>query len=133
MNRTPPPGRYPDPSDPSKNVYWDGRSWAGQSAPAVSSQNGKGRQTAVNFGAFVLIAIGLMMSTQSVSLLTGSGPIWTAVAVIAGGTALAFFLGASVIIRVLAVLALVLGVANAISIENQMSTKRDELTRVFDQ
>ena len=66
-------------------------------------------------------------------LLTGSGPIWTAVAVIAGGTALAFFLGASVIIRVLAVLALVLGVANAISIENQMSTKRDELTRVFDQ
>ena len=81
----------------------------------------------------MLIAIGLMMSTQSVSLLTGSGPIWTAVAVIAGGTALAFFLGASVIIRVLAVLALVLGVANAISIENQMSTKRDELTRVFDQ
>lgn len=73
------------------------------------------------------------MSMQSVSLLTGSGPIWTGVAVIAGGTALAFFLGASVIIRVLAVLALVLGVANAVSIENQMTTKRDELTRIFDQ
>lgn len=133
MNPAPPPGWYPDPTDPSRNIYWNGQSWSGPPTPTASPQTGKGRKTAVSFGAFVLIAIGLIMSMQSVSLLTGSGPIWTGVAVIAGGTALAFFLGASVIIRVLAVLALVLGVANAVSIENQMTTKRDELTRIFDQ
>jgi hypothetical protein len=133
MNQAPPPGWYPDPTDPSKNIYWDGQSWSGPPAPTVTSQTGKSRKTAVNFGAFVLVAIGLIMSMQSVSLLTGSGPIWTGVAVIAGGTALAFFLGASATIRVLAVLALVLGVGTAISIENQMTTKRDELTRIFDQ
>lgn len=133
MNQSPPPGWYPDPSDPSKRMYWDGRSWAVPSATEVSAPSNKGRTTAVNFGAIVLVVIGLVMSMQSVSLLTGSGPIWTGVAVIAGGTALAFFLGASIIVRILAVLALLLGVANAVSIENQMSTKRDELTRIFDQ
>ncbi|WP_307109663.1 MULTISPECIES: hypothetical protein [unclassified Rhodococcus (in: high G+C Gram-positive bacteria)] len=81
----------------------------------------------------MLVAIGLLMSMQSVSLLTGSGPIWTGVAVIAVGTALAFFLGASTIVRLLAVLALVLGVVNAVTIENEMSERRGELSRVFDQ
>ncbi|MDQ1199928.1 uncharacterized membrane protein YgaE (UPF0421/DUF939 family) [Rhodococcus sp. SORGH_AS303] len=114
-------------------MYWDGRSWVGPAGPAAAGPTGKGRRAAANFGAFVLVAIGLLMSMQSVSLLTGSGPIWTGVAVIAVGTALAFFLGASTIVRLLAVLALVLGVVNAVTIENEMSERRGELSRVFDQ
>ena len=62
----------------------------------------------------MLVVIGLVMSMQSVSLITGSGPVWTGVAVVAAGTAVAFFL---------------LSLANALYIENELSDKRDELLK----
>ena len=73
------------------------------------------------------------MSMQSVSLMTGTGPVWTGVAVVGGATALGFFLRAAPIARGLAVLLLLLiSLANAFYVENQMSKKRDEITHTFD-
>ena len=72
------------------------------------------------------------MSMQSVSLLTGSGQVWTGVAVVAAGTAVAFFLRAATWVRVVAALVLALSLANAFYIEHELSNKRDELTHVFD-
>jgi hypothetical protein len=69
---------------------------------------------------------------QSVSLLTGSGPVWTGVAVVAGGTAVAFFLRAAGWVRVIAAVLLALSLANAFYIEKQLSDKRNELTHMFD-
>jgi hypothetical protein len=80
----------------------------------------------------VLVVIGLVMSMQSVSLITGSGPVWTGVAVVAAGTADAFFLRAATWVRVVAALLLALSLANALYIENELSDKRDELTHMFD-
>ena len=76
--------------------------------------------------------IGLVMSMQSVSLITGSGPVWTGVAVVAAGTAVAFFLRAATWVRVVAALLLALSLANALYIDNELSDKRDELTHMFD-
>jgi hypothetical protein len=116
----PAPGWYPDPSDPRKRIYWDGTAWSG---PAEADKSNDGKKPAVAIGVFVLVVIGLVMSMQSVSLITGSGPVWTGVAVVAAGTAVAFFLRAAKGVRVVAALLLVLSLANALYIENQLSKK----------
>lgn len=72
------------------------------------------------------------MSMQSVSVMTGSGPVWTGVAVVAAGTAVAFFLRAAKAVGVIAAVVLVLSVANALYIEHELSQKRDEITHMFD-
>ncbi|MCX5044665.1 DUF2510 domain-containing protein [Aldersonia sp. NBC_00410] len=131
------PGWYPDPSDPARNIYWDGNAWSRPvsrpaSAPVEADKSNISKQTAVAVGVFVLVGIGLVMSVQSVSLLTGSGPVWTGVAVVAGGTAVAFFLRAAVAVRVVAAVLLVVAVLNGAYIEKQLSDKRSELTHVFD-
>lgn len=96
------------------------------------AEAGSNKKVAVAIGVGVLIAIGLVMSMQSVSLLTGSGPIWTGVAVVAAGTALAFFMGAATWVRVLAALVLALALLNGFYMEKQISDKREELTKIFD-
>lgn len=73
-----------------------------------------------------------MMSMQSVSLLTGTGPIWTGVGFVGAGTAVAFFLGAPKWVRVLAAVLLALSLFNGFYMEKQISDKRDELSRIFD-
>jgi hypothetical protein len=123
-------GWYPDPLNPGKQIYWDGKAWG--EPVGVSNDSDKGKKTAIAVGVCVLVVIGLVMSMQSVSLLTGSGPVWTGVGVVAAGTAVAFFLGAANWVRVVAALLLAVSVANAFYIESQLSDKRDELTHVFD-
>jgi Protein of unknown function (DUF2510) len=124
----PAPGWYPDPSDSAKRIYWDGTAWSG---PVSTETSGPSRQTAIAVGVCVLAGIGLAMSSQSVSLLTGSGPIWTGVGVVGAGVAVGFFLGAAKWVRVVAAIVLTLTLVNAVYIENQMSDKRDELSRIF--
>ena len=135
------PGWYPDPKDPLKKrqIYWDGTKWATPPAPAANSgaasptgQPDKSKQTAVAVGVCVLVAIGLFMTMQSVSLLTGTGSLWTGVAVIGAGTAAAFFLGATKWVRVVAAVCLAIGLFNVFAMEKQLSEKRNELSRVFD-
>lgn len=124
----PAPGWYPDPSDPKRQIYWNGTAW---SAPAEADNSNSGKKAAVAVGVCVLVVIGLVMSMQPVSLLTGSGPVWTGVAVVGAGTALAFFLRAATWVRVVAALLLAISVANGFYIENQLSQKRDEITHMF--
>jgi hypothetical protein len=125
---SPAPGWYPDPSDPTRSIYWDGTAWSGPVDPENSNNR---KKSAVAIGVCVLVVIGLVMSMQPVSLITGSGPVWTGVAVVAAGTAVAFFLRAARWVRVVAALILALSLANALYIENQLSHKRDEITHMF--
>ncbi len=115
--------------NPGKQIYWDGARWG--EPVGVSDNSGRSKQTAIAIGVCVLALVGLVMSMQSVSLLTGSGPIWTVVAVVAGATAVAFFMGAATWVRVVACVILAVSLVNGFYIESQMSEKRDELTRVF--
>ena len=79
----------------------------------------------------VLVAIGLVMSMQSVSLLTGTGPVWTGVGVVAAGTAVAFFMRATKWVRVVAALCLAFSLFNAFYMEKQLSDKRNEISQIF--
>ncbi len=103
-----------------------------QTAPSEADKSNSGKQAAVAIGVCVIVVIGLVMSMQSVTLLTGSGQVWTGVAVVAAGTALAFFMRAATWVRVVAALLLAVSLANGLYIENQLSDKRHELTRMFD-
>ncbi|MCB0935745.1 MAG: DUF2510 domain-containing protein [Mycobacterium sp.] len=144
-----PAGWYPDPAVPGTYRYWNGSAWIAPAevgrpagymdtppptyAPPASSGSDSGRKTAVAIGVGLLVVIGLVMSMQSVSLITGSGQIWTGVAIVAVGTALAFFMRAATWVRVIACLLLALALLNAIYIENELSKRRSELTQIFNQ
>lgn len=127
----PPPGWYADPDDKYGERWWDGTAWT-KKAIASTDASGISRQAAVAIGVCLLVGIGLVMSMQPVSLMSGSGSVWTGVAVVTVGAAGAFVLRAAVWVRVVAVIVLVLALINAVSIEVEMSHKRDELTHIFD-
>ncbi|MFN8089647.1 MAG: DUF2510 domain-containing protein [Mycobacterium sp.] len=125
-----PPGWYPDPSGGVQR-YWYGANRTAAAATPDPGGSNKAKQAAVAAGVCILVAIGFVMSMQSVSLMTGSGIVWTGVAIVGGGMAASFFLGAQIWVRVLAGILLVIALINALSIEHQMSKKREELTRIF--
>lgn len=121
------PGWYPDPSDPSKNIYWNGTTWSG--SPTTNADADKSiinKQAGISIGVCVLAAVGLVMSMQSVSLMSGSSPVWTGVAITAVGVALAFFLGASKWPRIFVTCCLIGSLINAVYIEVQLQQQRNE-------
>jgi multidrug transporter EmrE-like cation transporter len=80
-------------------------------------------------------AIGLIMSMQSVSLLTGTGTLWTGAAI-----ASAAAVGAVVLrdhlrtwVRVVAILVAVIAVSNVIYLEHQLDQKREEIQHILDE
>jgi hypothetical protein len=129
--QSPAPGWYPDPSDAGKRMYWDGTAWNGPPPPADADNSNISKETAIAIGVCVLVAIGLVMSMQSASLLTGTGPIWTGVGVVAAGTAVAFFMRATKWVRVVAALVLAFALFNAIYMEKQLSDKSNEISQIF--
>lgn len=96
-------------------------------APAAKSVN----SAAIGAGVCVLVAIGLIMTFQSVSLMSGSGIIWIGVALVGGGVALAFFLRAPLWVRITTVPVLALALLNACSVERAMDDKRREITNIL--
>jgi hypothetical protein len=132
MTPPPAPGWYPDPSGSSGQIYWDGTAWSVPAEPAGSAKSGDTKNTAVAVAVYVLVGIGFVMSIQPVSLVTGPGLMWTGVAVMAGGIAVAWFMRAANWVRVIAVALLAFSLVNACYIEKQLSDKRTELTHIFD-
>jgi hypothetical protein len=131
---TTPAGWYPDPSDPGRQIYWNGTAWGGpvqQTGVTSSTPTNNSKNAAVAIGVCVLVAIGLVMSMQSVSLLSGSGTVWTGVGFVAAGTAVAFFLGAATWVRVIAALCLAFALFSAVYMEKQLSDKRNEISQIF--
>ena len=122
-----PPGWYPDPNHPGRQIYWDGARWA-QPVPAPSN----GRSAAVAIGVLLLVVIGLVMSMQPVTMMTGSTLTWMGVGVAAAGTASAFLLRAAVWARVVACVVLAIALINAVYIESQLSDRRAEFSQIFD-
>jgi hypothetical protein len=126
-----PAGWYPDPANPGVKIYWDGATWVRPNYTAVDTADKPKPNPAVAVAVCVLAAIGLLMSLQSVSLLTGSTMLWIGVVVIAGAVALAFILPTAVVVRVIAVIALLLALGNVLYMEYQLDQKRNEISRMF--
>ena len=140
----PPPqdtGWYPYPLDSTKRIYWNGTAWSSPvpldaaNAPASSSSDSSGsdsgKKTGIALGVLVLSIVGTVMSQQSVSLFSGSGQIWTGVAIAGVALALSYFLGAAFWVRTIASICLVFSLFSAIYMETQLNEKRQELSNIF--
>ena len=125
------PGWYPDPSDPSKNIYWDGSAWQGSPTPVEADNSSSSKKTGIAIGVIVLGLIGSVMSQQPVSLFSGTGQIWTGVAIAGVATAVSFFFGSATWVRVIVIICLVSSLGSAIRTETRLTEKRQELSRIF--
>jgi hypothetical protein len=121
----PTPGPYPDPNLVPGAVPFETRL-----DPNAHARDQKSK--AISIGVLILAVIGLVMSMQSVSLLSGTGTLWTGVGLAAAGTAAAFFLGAAKWARVVAALCLAGALAATMYMETQLNQKREEISAIFD-
>lgn len=124
------PGWYLTSS--GRHAYWDGQKWLPDEPPPAPAAHSNSREQAIAVGVLILSGIGLVMSMQSASLLTGTGSIWTGVALAGVGAAAAFFLGAAKWARIVAIVILVLALFSAGYMEKQISDKRNEISHMFD-
>jgi len=142
---TPPPapaGWYTDPASGGRR-YWNGTAWEAEPTqilnpdqrflplPAAAQHPADQKSKAVSVGVMLLAGIGLVMSMQSVSLMSGTGTLWTGVGLAAAGTAAAFFMGAVKPVRVAAALCLAASLIFVTIMENQLSQKRSEISDIF--
>lgn len=127
------PDWYPDPSMANTLRYWDGQKWTDHIAP-VSEPNGDPSghmaSTAQSRTIAVMIVvgavIGLIMSMQSASLLTGTGSLWTGVAIVVGATIAAWMLRKSTPrwVRIVVTIMAVFAIANVVYVEIQLEEMR---------
>jgi len=99
--------------------------------PVAGQRPADQKSKAVSVGVMLLAGIGLVMSMQSVSLMSGTGTLWTGVGLAAAGTAAAFFMGAVKPVRVAAALCLAASLIFVTIMENQLSQKRSEISDIF--
>ncbi len=59
-------------------------------------------------------------------MLTGTGNLWTGVAIAVGATVVAFVVHAKTWVKVLVILAALAGIGNTISVESQLNDLRDD-------
>lgn len=140
-------GWYTDPELADTLRYWDGKTWTKHTAPAPPRGPGglSGPPTGpmqpdaqiratVSVVVFVAAAIGFVMANQETSLLNGTTNLWIgailACAAVGGGWVFRAYVLTWV--WVLAVVAAVLAVTNVLHVEHQMSERRDEISRIFD-
>jgi uncharacterized membrane protein (UPF0136 family) len=117
--------------------YWDGGSWTDHIAP-MGSKSAGGEGSAPNSQAYLVLclagaAIGVIMAMQSASLLTGTGTQWTGVAIAVAAAIISRVVRRSIPswVRVVAVLAALIALANALYLENQLDQKRQEIQQIL--
>ena len=145
-----PAGWYPDPASGGRR-YWDGAAWGPvvtlggplpqsinsdpqflpSPSPSTAQHPADQKSKAVSIGVILLAVIGLVMSMQSVSLMSGTGTLWTGVGLAAAGTAAAFFLGAENPTRIIAAICLAAALLSVMYAESQISQKRSEISDIF--
>lgn len=125
------PGWYPDPFGQAEQRWWDGHQWT----PGTHGRSSHSRQVGLvaGLGALALAVVGAALAMfTNVSLLTGTGTVWTgaALTIVAAVGALIVKhvrLGLKVTCVILAVLAIASGVYD----EVQLQHKRDQLNNIL--
>jgi hypothetical protein len=116
--------------------YWDGVKWTDNVAPMppAEPQQRKNQQSQLLIAAVLAGAvIGLIMAMQSASLLTGTGTIWTGVAIASGAAIVTWVVkGLPTWVRVVCIIAAALAIINAIFVESQLEEKRQEIGDIFE-
>lgn len=99
--------------------------------PAAAAIPIEGPKPGVSAGVCVLAAIGFVMSLQPVSLMTGTTAPWLGVAIIGAGVAVSFFLRAHLWVRIVACLLLAVALFNVLMVEQEMSERREQISRTL--
>lgn len=142
--QSPAAGWYP--VDDLTERYWDGASWSEQTRPRVETPavpptstpaepadvKTAGSPALLKAGVLAGALIGLVMSMQTASLLTGTGTLWTGAAIAVGATVVAFAMKVEKWVKVVAVLAMVVAVANVIYVESQLEDMRQDISDLTD-
>jgi hypothetical protein len=134
-------GWYPINED--EDGYWDGTGWkftrpvrspatsANAKSPSSSPpQSPPPTSNVLIAGIGAASVIGLVMTFQTVSLMSGTGTIWTGVAIAAGAAVFAGALKVPVRVRIAAVVLALFAIGNAVSVENQLDEKRQEISDI---
>jgi multidrug transporter EmrE-like cation transporter len=116
--------------------YWDGSSWTNNVAPLAStfdhSDKSKKQQSQVMAAAIVAAsALGIVLSLQSASLLTGTGTLWTGVAIAWAASAGSYVVRQSLPkwVRFVAIVSALAALVNVIYVEQQLEERRQEINR----
>ena len=120
----------------STQRYWDGNAWTDHIAPmnAPPQPTEQTQQSPlVVVGILAASIIGLIMAMQSASLLTGTGTLWTGVAIASAAGVATFLLRRSIPtwLRVISVIAALLALANVLYVEDQLDQKRQEINQIL--
>ncbi|TQK73350.1 DUF2510 domain-containing protein [Nocardioides sp. SLBN-35] len=130
-----PAGWYPDPKIAGTLRFWDGSRWTDNVAPMQPPPGSSGVSPQLLAGLVVAAAVvGLILSQQSVSVMSGSGIVWTGAAICAGASIVSWVVKATPTwARAICVIAVFLAVGSAIAVENQLNDRREEISNMFDQ
>ncbi|WP_370290222.1 DUF2510 domain-containing protein [Nocardioides sp.] len=136
----PPPDWYPVPENPPYFAYWDGTRFLDgvKTRAQLDQMHGRGKfspQTVSTVGGIApaVAIVGVILASQSASLISGTGTIWlgAGLAVIAGVVARVFDIKTWA--QVLCIIAALYSVGAAIRMESALEDRREEITRQFDQ
>lgn len=130
---SPPPGWFPDPKMANTQRYWDGHKWTADVAPVEKPPPASQNQL-VGVAILAASVIGLVMTQQSASLLTGTGTQWTGFAIACAAGIAAWVLRASIPswVRIVAVLAALIAFASVIYLEIQLEERRQDIGEMLD-
>lgn len=139
-NTTPPPGWYADPELASGERYWRGDHWGPErreraadhlsqppAPPTAQSASGQSSAPWAVAISLSLAVIGLIVGYQPVTLLSGSGILYVGLALAAGGVVLAFAMHLRTWLKVITAIAVLLVVANIVTVEHSLNQKRHEI------
>ena len=117
------------PADEHVERYWDGQVWTDKTRPRVSPPPTELEKTPAVSGptplvtALVIAAagVGFIMAMQGASLLTGTGNLWTGVAIAVGASVVSIVVKARTWVKVVVLLAALAALGNTVYIETQLS------------
>ncbi|MBU2693524.1 DUF2510 domain-containing protein [Pimelobacter sp. 30-1] len=136
--RVVPPGWYPDPKMAGTQRYWDGEVWTDNVAPfaplPAQALNAASTNQLVT-GLVVAASVGGgILSQQSVSVMSGSGIVWTGVAICVAASFVTWVVktipGWA---RVICVLVAIGAIITGFSVEQQLDERRQEIGNILNQ
>ncbi len=113
--------------------WWDGQQWtaAVSAAPPPAAAQGSSRGLVIT-AVWALLVIGVILAFQSVSLVSGTTTVWVGVALTIVGAIVTFVGGyVGTATKVIAVVLVVVCVANAVYDEVQLNHRQDQLNNLF--
>lgn len=129
-----PAGWYPDPKMAGTQRYWDGERWTDNAAPLQPPPQGGVSPQLIAGLVVAASVVGAILSQQSVTVMSGSGIVWTGAAICAGAAVVTWVVRSTPAwARGVCILLAILAIASAFAVEGELNDRREEISNMFDQ